>query len=76
MRTMAQRSAHAVLKIGLTGGVASGKSTVARMFEALGAAVIDTDVIAPGSAADFYGLDAEAERVLLVDRAFRALDPA
>lgn len=46
MRTMAQHSADAVLKIGLTGGVASGKSTVARMFEALGATVIDTDVIA------------------------------
>jgi dephospho-CoA kinase len=30
---------------GLTGGVASGKSTVARMFEALGAKVIDADEI-------------------------------
>ncbi|HEU4620470.1 MAG TPA: dephospho-CoA kinase [Gammaproteobacteria bacterium] len=35
-----------MLKIGLTGGIASGKSTVARMFETLGAAVIDTDVLA------------------------------
>jgi dephospho-CoA kinase len=35
-----------MLKIGLTGGIASGKSTVARMFETLGAALIDTDVIA------------------------------
>jgi len=33
-------------RIGLTGGVASGKSTVAEMFAALGATVIDTDVIA------------------------------
>jgi dephospho-CoA kinase len=35
-----------MLKIGLTGGIASGKSTVAGMFEALGAALVDTDVIA------------------------------
>ncbi len=32
--------------IGLTGGVASGKSTVAQMFSDLGAKVIDTDTIA------------------------------
>jgi dephospho-CoA kinase len=41
------------LRIGLTGGIASGKSTVARMFCELGAALIDTDeiaraVVAPG----------------------------
>ena len=33
-------------RIGLTGGIASGKSTVARLFAELGAAIIDTDVIA------------------------------
>ena len=33
-------------RIGLTGGIASGKSTVADMFAELGAAIIDTDVIA------------------------------
>jgi dephospho-CoA kinase len=32
--------------VGLTGGIASGKSTVATMFSALGAAIVDTDVIA------------------------------
>lgn len=35
-----------VLKIGLTGGIASGKSTVANLFAELGAAIIDTDIIA------------------------------
>jgi len=33
-------------KIGLTGNVASGKSTVARVWEGLGARVIDADVLA------------------------------
>jgi len=45
-----------VLRIGLTGGIASGKSTVADMFVSLGAALVDTDavareVVAPGQAA-------------------------
>jgi len=35
-----------VLRIGLTGGIASGKSTVADLFAARGATVLDTDVIA------------------------------
>jgi dephospho-CoA kinase len=35
-----------MLRVGLTGGIASGKSTVARMFESLGAGLVDTDVIA------------------------------
>ena len=35
-----------MLKIGLTGGIASGKSTVAAMFVELGARSIDTDLIA------------------------------
>jgi len=33
-----------VLIVGLTGGIASGKSTVARQFEALGVPIIDADV--------------------------------
>ena len=44
------------LTIGLTGGIGSGKSTVARRFAALGALVVDTDALAhsltaPGGAA-------------------------
>jgi dephospho-CoA kinase len=35
-----------MLRIGLTGGIASGKSTVSGLFSALGVAIIDTDVIA------------------------------
>ncbi len=31
--------------VGLTGGIGCGKSTVAQMFEALGATIIDTDAI-------------------------------
>ena len=35
-----------MLKIGLTGGIASGKSTVCQLFSALGIEVIDADIIA------------------------------
>ena len=46
----------AALRIGLTGGIGSGKSTVARLLAARGATVVDTDAIAhaltlPGGAA-------------------------
>jgi dephospho-CoA kinase len=37
---------HTVLRIGLTGGIGSGKSTVSQMLQARGAAVIDADAIA------------------------------
>ena len=45
-----------VLRIGLTGGIGSGKSTVGQLLATLGAALIDTDLIArqltlPGGAA-------------------------
>ena len=44
----------AQLRIGLTGGIACGKSTVANLFAALGVTIVDTDllsreVVAPGS---------------------------
>ena len=32
--------------VGLTGGIASGKTSAAKRFEELGAAVVDTDAIA------------------------------
>jgi dephospho-CoA kinase len=58
---VAERAARPVglkdgLRIGLTGGIGSGKSTVAARLAALGAAVIDTDALArrltaPGGAA-------------------------
>ncbi len=46
--------AHQPPVIGLTGGIASGKSTVGRMLEELGAEVVDADqlareVVAPGT---------------------------
>ena len=37
---------HTPLRIGLTGGIASGKSTVADLFAERGVVIIDTDVIA------------------------------
>ena len=56
-----------VFRIALTGGIASGKSTVADMFGELGAVLIDTDLIArevvlPGTAGlqdivDSFGAD-------------------
>ena len=39
-------AAKDMLRVGLTGGIASGKSTVANFFAELGVPVVDTDVIA------------------------------
>ncbi len=38
----------AVVRLGLTGGIGSGKSTVAQMLAELGAAIIDADAVARG----------------------------
>jgi dephospho-CoA kinase len=42
----AEGRAKRVFRVGLTGGIASGKSTVAKFFGALGAPIIDTDQVA------------------------------
>jgi dephospho-CoA kinase len=44
-------AANQGLRIGLTGGIGSGKSTVARVLVELGAALVDTDAIARSMAA-------------------------
>jgi dephospho-CoA kinase len=49
-------ASHLSVRIGLTGGIGSGKSTVGKLLAQLGAVVIDTDLIArqltlPGGAA-------------------------
>jgi dephospho-CoA kinase len=59
-----------VLRVGLTGGLASGKSTVAAMLRELGAAVFDADEIVR----DLYaegGAGAEAARELFGDAVLR-----
>ncbi len=75
--------------LGLTGGIGTGKSTVARMFERLGAVVIDADAIvrelqAPGSpvldeivrafGTELLRPDGSLDRERLGERVFR--DPA
>lgn len=52
-----------MLRIGLTGGIASGKTTIAKIFETLGAPVIDTDAIAREVVAPGEPLLAELFRV-------------
>jgi len=44
--TVTNATPTAPFSVGLTGGIGSGKTTVANLFCALGAAIIDTDVIA------------------------------
>ena len=60
--TSRPESAQRTWRVGLTGGIASGKSAVADMFAGLGVPVIDTDLIArevvsPGSPAAQAGLE-------------------
>ncbi len=76
-------------RVGLTGGIASGKSTVANLFADLGVTIIDTDVIArevvaPGSpllpkiaahfGRDVLAADGSLDRRALRQRVFA--DPA
>jgi dephospho-CoA kinase len=61
-----------MLVVGLTGGVATGKSTVARMLRARGAAVLDTDALvhelqAPGTEVYRAILDAFGSDILAPD---------
>ena len=64
-------------RVGLTGNVASGKSSVARSWAELGAAVVDADVLAraaakPGSAGLARVREAFGERVMLEGQLDRA----
>lgn len=76
-------------RVGLTGGIASGKSTVANLFAALGVPIIDTDVLArevlgPGTpllaeVAEHFGAGVVGADGALDRRALRArvfADPA
>jgi dephospho-CoA kinase len=63
-----------VLRVGLTGGIATGKSTVARIFATLGATILDADEIAhrlveKGAAAYEPVAGAFGEEILNPDRA-------
>ncbi len=77
------------MKIGLTGGIASGKSAVARTFAGLGIAVIDSDriahdIVAPGQPAlaeivEAFGPQILGEDGLLDRKSLRGIvfsDPA
>jgi len=61
------------MKIALTGGIACGKSNVARLFEQLGAEVINLDelsrqVVVPGSAGLSELVDCFGDDILTVDK--------
>lgn len=74
-----------MLKVAITGGVGSGKSTVTRMFQELGAAVLDADqvarsVVEPGQPAweelrrtwgsEFFHEDGTLDRAQVAHRVF------
>lgn len=80
-----------MLRVGLTGGIASGKSTIMRMFAALGCITVDADTIVarlyqPGEVGhqaliQTYGEkilapDGEIDRKALADIAFSSPDDA
>lgn len=46
MNTQPQHESESTLKLGLTGGIGSGKTKVADLLQDLGASIIDTDAIA------------------------------
>jgi dephospho-CoA kinase len=59
-------------RVGLTGGIASGKSTVANLFAALGATIVDTDLLAREVVAP--GTDVFAQIVAHFGEGIRAAD--
>ena len=85
MSTDGEPSGARRFSVGLTGGIGSGKSTVADLFGSLGAALIDTDLIAhaltaPGGAAmpaileafgpSFVQADGALNRAVMRERVF------
>ena len=62
-----------MLRVGLTGGIATGKSTVGRMFVALGCHLIDSDhitheLLQPGQPVHRAVVQAFGERILAADQ--------
>src|SRR5262245_45670121 len=81
------RSEASGFTVGLTGGIGSGKTTVSNSLQSLGAAIVDTDVIAhtltaPGGAAmsaierefgsEFVTAEGALDRVRMRALAFQA----
>ena len=63
-----------MFKVGLCGGIASGKSTISRIFESLGVSIVDTDLIShelmqPGQVGYQKTLDHFGPEILLPNAA-------